>query len=373
MKPLLLVPVFVLIFSLFATPSSELRPSRRKPTILFSPTSGLGNNMIGLVSVKRFADRVNLPFAILWDNQTTPSCQAAYKDIFMQEQRQYNFRVESSCERLCVLDLTQNGARECWNMALCGDRADVLSAFSDCDCVQVRSNQYFLPAMKGSEQEHFASAASEMLRPSFEIVARMTTTLASWKEAHNVSHIIGVHVRSAFHSKGVHNSRFIPRENIFKQHYWPCVQKIASNHVDGNVGLFVAADTDTIRDEVNSIVSSSKEMITVLPAPMHRSLNDLGLAPVRDFDEVLDAALELFLLTQCDSLVVRFTSRFDSTFSAVAASLAECGTRTSCVLVDGCQEVKGQVSPDFHHNLGNSSCESVRTDKCEAEASTLPQ
>ena len=79
--PILFCMFFTSLFELFRRAflltGRELSISNR-PLIVFSPDSGLGNNMIALVSSKFLAEIVQSPFAIVWESSSTLACQAAY-------------------------------------------------------------------------------------------------------------------------------------------------------------------------------------------------------------------------------------------------------------------------------------------------------
>ena len=62
----------------------------------------------------------------------------------------------------------------------------------------------------------------------------------------------------------------------------------------------------------------------------------------------MDAAVELFLLKESDTLFVKRDQMFASTFSAVAVSMADCEANTACYFVGKrCERVTRVVEPDL--------------------------
>ena len=63
--------------------SPEVNVSNSGPQlIIYSPTSGLGNNMLGLASVSQLAEILNIPFSIGWLRTHSRACQASYTELF---------------------------------------------------------------------------------------------------------------------------------------------------------------------------------------------------------------------------------------------------------------------------------------------------
>jgi hypothetical protein len=369
--PILFCMFFTSLFELFRRAflltGRELSISNR-PLIVFSPDSGLGNNMIALVSSKFLAEIVQSPFAIVWENSSTLACQAAYTDTFTDSG--YNLpeaRLRERCPSLCDLDLTQSGSNECWNMINCDTAEQIADSFKSCTCVRIRSNQYFLePLAKriSVKQNPFSFYAEDLFIPAESLAEQVKRTREEWKVQHNVSHVIGVHVRSAFYATDIKNGHLIPKEKVFETHFWPCVQKIASNLAGERVGVFVAADTANLRREAAEIIRSSNDVF-LLKSPISNIPNDTGLGPTRNKNEVVDAAIELFLLQTSDSVVVKRVGRFDSTFSAVAVAQSLCDSSGKCYIVGdhSCERTIEPQSPDLHHVV-EANCNQANLAQC---------
>jgi len=346
--------------------------------IVFSPDSGLGNNMIALVSSKFLAEIIHSSFAIVWESNSTPACQAAYTDIFMDYG--YNLlesRLPAKCPDLCDLDLTHFGTTECWNMLNCDSIEQLVNNFKSCSCVRIRSNQYFLQPIETrfveTKPKPFSFYANNLFQPAAGIAEQVTRTQREWKVKYKVSHIIGVHVRSAFYVANIDDGHFIPQEDVFKEHFWPCVKSIASELKNERVGVFVAADTAKVRAEATEVISSSGDIITLLPSPISIVPNDTAMGPTRVKLEVLDAALELFLLQTSDSIVVKRVGRFDSTFSAVAIAQYLCESRGACYIVGehSCKKTSAPQSPDLHHVVKTNCDEMQRPNECLLDRAQL--
>jgi hypothetical protein len=330
------------------------------PLMIFSPDSGLGNNMIALVSSKFLAGILQSPFAIVWERDSTLSCQAAYTDIFTDSGHNLpELRMREICPRLCDLDLTHFGSKECWNMINCDSEDRLADNFKDCSCVRIRSNQYFLEplARRFAQTKPFSFYAGELFQPAASLAEQVMRTRESWKSEFNISHVIGVHVRSVFYTAGISDGHLIPQDGVFKKYFWPCVHSISLDLKGERVGIFVAADTAKVRNEATEMIRSSNDVV-MLPSPISDIPNDTGIGPMRNKQEVLDAATELFLLQTSDSIVVKRVGRFDSTFSAVAVALSLCESRGACYIVGehNCERTTEPVSPDLHHTV-ESNCD----------------
>ena len=318
--------------------------------VFFSPTSGLGNSMLALISARHFAALMGAQFGVIWDENTSPSCQAPFKDLFSPPRQDTDIL---GCNGTCPLDLTQRGSPACWHTITCGSRFDIEQLFTSCPCVHILSNQFFLPAISGhiSRVPHakVLQHTAEYFRPSAPIAHRVARTLRDWKTSNRVTHSIGVHVRASHNNEGVQNGQWIAKKNTFRNIFWPCLKDVLSSLTDERVGVFVAADIPEVRDEASSLLSREKRAVE-LPTPIDDLPNDSGLGPHRSTQEVLDAAVELFLLKSSDSLLVKKGNTFDSTFSATAALLAGCETGTACYLVDDskCERALQPIIPDFH-------------------------
>lgn len=338
--------------------------------IVYSPTSGLGNSVLSLVSVRALADFVDLPFLIDWDENSTHSCRAAYKEIFNASPTYLitNELKKGLCgKRACELELTQGGSDICWQTVVCGNKSAIEDMFKPCRCVKVRGNHYFLSAFsRHLEKYTFRKMADVFLQPSTHVSELVSRTLHHWKETINVTHIVGVHVRAAFHSEGTMNGHFLPQPYIFRRIYWPCIQKIVSDLPYHRVGVFVAADTPEVREEAYSLLDGDgggHKLISLQP-PINRSPRDTGFSPERSAQEVMDAALELFLLRNSDTLVVRREGIFPSTFSSVAVSLADCADKTACYFVTDnqgtCSLGSLSYSPDYVLPGNKSNCKKFK-------------
>ena len=348
------------------------------PAIFFSPTSGLGNSMLALISTTQLAKKLNAPFAVDWSRDTSPSCQASFQDLFMK------FHTDAgelnSCSRSCELDLTQRGKMSCWRVIACGSKQQIEQIFHNCNCVRVRSNQFYLPALQPQTRKlesNFRLIAETHLNPSVSISHRIALSKESWEKEFGVTHIMGVHVRAAHANDGVINGNWIPKKKTFERIFWPCLQRaIAELHGQAEViGVFVAADTPEVRTEA-SLLLSLDDRVVELPTPLKTIPNDTGLGPLRTSDVVQDAALELFLLKESDSLFVKHGIKFDSTFSASAMALAQCDSSTSCYFVEQnkCEVVTAPVIPDFHLQE-KISCDNFMpedVDSCELRSKNPP-
>ncbi|MDA9080151.1 hypothetical protein N9M16_01825 [Candidatus Dependentiae bacterium] len=343
----------------FFTMEDALRAS---PRVFFSPTSGLGNSMIALISVRQLAELLNSPFYVDWTENSSVSCGASYEDIF-QKIDDDRKTLSRPCFKTCSLQLTQHTiAGSCWRALTCGTKLEIARMVMSCDCIRIRSNQFFLPVLA----PHFSSTilsdfrkhASRYLQPSASIEYRVSEVQSRWKADFGVTHIIGVHVRAAFHHNGTEKGYFIPKKRVFEKVFWPCIQKVVHKlSTNEKIGLFVAADTAEARAEATTLITSHQRIIE-LPTPLETYPDDTGLAPKRSKQIVLDAALELLLLIRSDSLLVeRMNGIFRSTFSATAAALANCEENTNCVFVDGssCENNMQEVIPDFLLR-GNINC-----------------
>mmetsp|Transcript_13579 Transcript_13579/g.59278 ORF Transcript_13579/g.59278 Transcript_13579/m.59278 type:complete len:380 (+) Transcript_13579:34-1173(+) len=335
----------------------ERSDEKGPPKIFFSPTSGLGNSILALVSTAQLARSINAPFGISWDTDTSPSCQASYDDIF---QRTLSSAGDlGDCKRKCKLDLTQSGARSCWKVLACDERIKIAQLFASCDCVHVSSNQFFMPIYSSHVVNDLSSLAKQYLKPSKRLEHRMYRSQEYWKKEFGVTHVIGIHVRAAHSNSGSRDGKWIPKKRTFERVFWPCLQKVVREvHARSEtIGVFVAADMPEVRIEATELLGTD-ERVVELPTPLKALPNDTGLGPQRSSVEVQDAALELFLLLNSDSLLVKRGMHFDSTFSASAMALARCGSATSCYYVEQekCELVTGQVTPDFHLQ-GKISCE----------------
>jgi hypothetical protein len=113
------------------------------------------------------------------------------------------------------------------------------------------------------------------------------------------------------------------------------------------VGIFVAADTEFLRYQARAQLKVSVPDAVFLPLLRTSIVNDLGFVPHRNAGTVRDALMELLILSRADTLVV--TDLSSSTFSATAASLADCGGRTACYTIsDNCQKLQHPVEPVYH-------------------------
>ena len=187
---------------ILSTPSlffGKRSAEKETPKIVFSPTSGLGNSMLALVSTAQLARSINAPFAVAWDTHTSPSCQASYDDIF---QRTHSSAGVGDCKRKCKLDLTQRGARSCWKVLACDEKIQHAQLFASCDCVHVSSNQFFLPIFSSHVVKDFNSLAKQYLKPSKKLSDRLYRSQEYWKKNFGVTHVIGIHVRAAHANNG---------------------------------------------------------------------------------------------------------------------------------------------------------------------------
>ena len=335
--------------SLVHYPEGKERKSR---LMTFTPTSGLGNSMIGLVSVSHLAELLDMNFAVDWHEHSAPSCSAAYADIFLEQAVKHPDNGTLACSRKCTLDLTQNGEIGCWEMITCDRPASIKHALEQCDCVNVRTNQFFLPLLaRHSNQDvvdDFKRHAKKHLQPARTLARSVSGVRRGWERRYDITYVIGIHVRTAFNHAGIQGGHFIPKNGVFERIFWPCIQTIIEELPHETIGVFVAADTPEARGEAASILKADNRVVE-LPSPLRKFPNDTGLGPQRSKAEVLDAALELFLLQQSDALFVQNTNgRFSSTFSASAMSLADCSGSTSCFLVGErrCEKARSSIVPD---------------------------
>jgi len=185
----------------------------------------------------------------------------------------------------------------------------------------------------------------------------VTRTIEYWRETTAVDITVGVHIRSAFHNSGVENGSFLPKHGIFEEIYLPCIERVLRDNPHHRVGIFIAADTAEVREEAWHVLKNSE--VKLLESPIKIFPNDTGLSPVRTAEAVVEAAVELFLLAETDYLIVRRSKRFDSTYSAVAASLAKSTAKRIYVSGGRCEPVNVPATPDFHHYV-ERSCEDWR-------------
>jgi hypothetical protein len=330
----------------------------QRPILAYSPSSGLGNSMISLVSTRYLADVLNFRFVIDWGENESLSCRASYATLF-QVGLNGTSGATQACETSCALELTQRGSQACWSTIKCADPRELLRSLGSCTCVRVKSNMFFLPILPQVKENTskvvsiFTAYAKTYLQPSARIQAEVMNAIDSWK-LHEAVHItVGVHVRSALHGAPMQNGRFIPKPGIFEKVFWPCLRNKLSKYPAESIGVFVAADTAEVREEAARVVTSAG--MVFLPTPIESFPNDTGLSPTRSSEEVIEAAVELFLLTHTDFLFVKRSDRFDSTYSAAAASLAKSETKRIYVSEASCMLAEGPSVPDFHLSI-NQSC-----------------
>jgi len=307
--------------------------------------------MAGLVSVAHLANLLNSKFFVEWQVGSNPHCPVSYSQIFHVPVSLST--TAPTCAETCHLDLTQKGSDACWNVMACAGINDLRDLFTQCDCVKVRSNQYFSPLLNrfSESKKNMHKYAETFLHPSTSLNKLVANTVQHWKRTYSVDRVIGVHVRAAFHSKAKKNGSFVPDKNVFRTHFWPCLKSIIHGFPrQQRVGIFIAADTSEARMEAAQLIDLEDQLVW-LPSPIREYPNDTKLSPLRTSTSVTDAALELFLLQNADVLVVERTKRFDSTFSAMAMSLADCILRTECYIVhryNQCEKFRGVIEPDFH-------------------------
>jgi len=193
----------------------------------------------------------------------------------------------------------------------------------DCDCIHIKGNEYFRRMVPqrvvANERVHHSQINDNAddiddvfdshLQPSLALNSSVNHVLRSWRTTQNVTHIIGVHIRSAFmeHQSG-----------IFQQ-FLTCIEEVRQELHNENVGVFVAADSAIVREEASSVLRVTDGLIE-LPSPISVFPNDTGGGLARSIETVQEAALELFLLGSSDSI---FVAGLESTFGEVALLLAQ--------------------------------------------------
>ena len=330
-----------------------------KPLILFSPTSGLGNSIFGLISVARLADILKADFGVVWTNSTTPALQIRYEDIFAGSivYGTSEDAYKKMCGHTCSVKLTHRATLACEMAMTCPNATELLTRVAKCSCLHVHSNRYYPSLFQASDGTNsFMELTRKHLKPSVRLRQATTHTLNVWKKM-NVSTIIGVHVRAAFISSEVKNGKFVPQKDIFARYFWSCVRESAQ--VQGIVGVFVAADTEQVRQEAHLLVQRHPNM-RFLPSPLQIFPNDLDLGPQRDTTTSWGAAIEMQLLSRSSTLIVKGSeSMIDSTFSSAAVAFANCVDSTLCKITDGvkCHNISDHAAVKRFKHGRVKSCE----------------
>lgn len=352
--------VFELVFG--------LRSQVKQPLlVLFEPTSGLGNSNLGLLSVAKLASLIAADFAVHWRANSTLAFPVAYSDLYHGAITADDHVINQRCGQACDLDLTQDVLQNCWWSLSCGTVFEIREAFTSCSCLHVKSNM-LIPSLfrRFDDKPTLRMLASDLLQTAPELETVVSNVIDSWKSTHKITRIIGVHVRAAFIAQRIENGSFVPKEDIFRKYFLPCLLKVLSFYSDEVTGVFVASDSQQVRKDASKSIAKELPHVVELKSPLRFFPNDFELGPHRTKDACIGAAIELELLKQSQVLIVKKDEYFDSTYSSMAMLLSQCGASNGCFTVSEtrCARLSATEVQTNIKTLPSADCDVRRMGRC---------
>ena len=319
--------------------------SEQRLLMLYTPTSGLGNSNLGLLSVAKLASLLSADFMVHWHANSTLALPVPYSELYRGAHLANEQVLTQRCTRACTFDLTQHVVASCWYSLSCASIGEIHKIFRGCSCVFVKSNMYIPRLFTDFDlRPSGINLASELLQPGLKLEEKVQNTLTLWKAEYRIRRIIGVHVRAAFIAEKTENGKFVPKNDIFQTYFLPCILAVRELYSDDTVGIFIAADSEQVRTDATEILASHSPRIVELKTPLNTFPNDFELGPHRTPVDCFGAAVELELLKQSDALIAKREKHFDSTYSSTAMLLSECSARNGCFALSGATKECARIS-----------------------------